>query len=126
MDKWAEISDLIGKTLTAITVHDNEEIRFQCADGTEYQMYHDQGCCEHVSIDDIDGDIQRLVGQEVIIADERWSCENPPNGYDAGDSFTWTFYTLRTNLDSVTIRWFGTSSGYYSEAVDFVQIVGRE
>lgn len=120
MDKVVNFSSLVGKTITAISVA-SDEIRFQCADGSEYLMWHDQECCEWVSVDDIDGDIQRLIGQEIVVAEERESRDNPPNSYDEEDSFTWTFYVLRTNLDSVTIRWFGTSNGYYSESVAFTQ-----
>lgn len=85
-------------------------------------MTDEQHCCESVAIEDIDGDIQRLVGQRIAVAECRESGDDPPDATYIGESFTWTFYVLRTNLDSVTIRWFGTSNGYYSEHVSFRRI----
>lgn len=125
--KPVPFATLEGKTIQSIQVgkflqYEMDEIRFRCTDGSEYRMYHQQDCCENVSIEDIDGDIQRLIGQQIVVAEERTSNENPPLAMDADDSFTWTFYVLRTNLDSVTIRWFGTSNGYYSETVSFQQV----
>ena len=120
--KTVPFATLVGKTIVAVRVNLDDEIRLRCADGNLFRMYHRQSCCESVNIEDIDGDIQRLVGQEIVVAEERQSHDNPPPAGYVSASFTWTFYVLRTNLDSVTIRWFGTSNGYYSETVDFEQI----
>lgn len=124
--KWEdrrEVSDLVGLTLSAVDRIGSEEIRFTVDDGRVYTMFHDQDCCESVEIDDIVGDLSDLVGSPVLIAEERNSPDTPrinpecPGWTD--DSFTWTFYEIATNKGSVTIKWCGSSNGYYSESVDF-------
>ncbi len=117
-------SDLEGKVISNIEQHDmhGDSIFIECTDGSEYLMKHEQDCCESVDIYDIDGDLQRLVGQKIISAYENSSSDDPDNVdvyKECRESFTWTFYVIRTNIDSVTIRWYGTSNGYYSESVDF-------
>ena len=133
------IEQLLGKTLTSVVIKnaDNDEIIFTVDDGTEYKMYHRQDCCESVSIDDINGDLNDLVGSPILVAEENSSSEHTPeqlaekekkkleegdNYYDYEDSFTWTFYKLATIKGYVDIRWYGTSNGYYSESVDLVKV----
>lgn len=119
----AEFKDLVGKTIVDIQGLEkgSDEVVFVCSDGSKYKMYHEQDCCECVDIDDVIGDVEDLIGSEILIAEENSnSGENPKETYDY--SFTWTFYKLATQKGYVDIRWYGTSNGYYSERVSFVKI----
>jgi hypothetical protein len=114
------VADLIGKTLVRVERQGDDAIEFQDADGTLYRMWHSQHCCENVTVDDIAGDLNDLVGTPILKAEESTS-ETTPEGLEArgGESETWTFYHLATINGYVTIRWYGESNGYYSESVDF-------
>jgi hypothetical protein len=121
--KYKNVSDLLGKTLTSV-IADSDEITFVTSEGTTYKMYHAQDCCEHVYIDSIVGDLQDLVGHPILLAEEVTS-EDYQAGQEKSDwdgSFTWTFYKFATIKGYVDIRWFGSSNGYYSESVDFVEV----
>jgi len=115
-------SELTGKTLKSIE-KTSDTMDFKTVDGEHYRLYHSQGCCESVSIEDVCGDLDDLIESPLLLAEESTSGENPEGvTKDYQDSFTWTFYKLATIKGSVTIRWYGSSNGYYSESVDFLKV----
>ena len=95
---------------------DGDEILFEFKNGENIKMYHSQDCCETVSIEDINGDknLEEAIFYEIL---EKECDKEALNDYD--ESFTWTFYTIRTSKGYLDIRWYGTSNGYYSESVEF-------
>lgn len=136
---YLNVNVLLGKVLTEI--QDNKSmIIFHCESGEVYKMFHEQGCCETVEIEDIEGDLRDLIGNPILMAEEvtneefvsafnaRFSKKNEwdeyvdENGERKPDSFTWTFYKFATIKGYVTVRWFGESNGYYCERVDFMLI----
>lgn len=130
-DAIPNFEDLVGKTLRSVTKEKDELIRFESNDGTVYDMFHCQCCCEHVYIESVIGDLDDLVGTPILVAEEATSRKLPgpevePDVDDyVAESQTWTFYKLRTIKGSVDIRWYGTSNGYYSESVNFYRLAQR-
>lgn len=51
---------MLGETIFKIE-HDDDFIKFYTFNGL-WEMYHDQDCCESVTIDDINGDLDDLIG----------------------------------------------------------------
>lgn len=120
-----KLDELLDKELVKIEVSsDKDEILFTCNTGERFRMYHEQDCCELVQLEDICGDLNDLIGSPIIIALES-SANNSDHDVPSiknDDSFTWTFYNLATIKGHVTLRWYGGSSGYYSEEVQFEQV----
>ncbi len=112
----AGIADLIGKHIFNVERIGDEELHFHCLSGERYRMVYHQDCCASCSIEDICGDLDDLLGY-VLDAREEHSDNFDPTR-DA-ESQTWTFYIIQTNKGAVTIRWYGSSNGYYSETASF-------
>jgi len=115
---------LLGKTLTRCECADHpayDAIVFECTDGSRYRMFHWQDCYEDVSIEDICGDLACLVGSPIVQADESTNEDNPKTEWE--DDFLWTFYRIATAAyGGVTIRWYGSSNGYYSMSVGLYEM----
>lgn len=121
---YKEFRELVGKTLVSVETNmDMDQITFITDVGEKFLMYHEQDCCEGVSIEDINGNLEDLLGTPILVAEESTSEENPAGiEIEYQDSFTWTFYKLATINGYVDIRWYGGSNGDYSEDVSFKQI----
>ncbi len=124
-----EYTEVIGKTIISLEINNfKDEILFIFGDETKYKMSHCQGCCEEVTIEDINGDIQDLIGNPLLMAEEELFHQHLVTNKDDApkedyhESHTWTFYKFATIKGSVTIRWYGHSNGCYSELVNFEKI----
>lgn len=119
MSKFVDISTLLGRTLRSVTRHGDESMTFEDATGRRWKMHHRQNCCETVYVEDVCGDLSDLEGSPIRLAEEVVDISCGGMGMNNASSFTWTFYKLATAKGYVTIRWYGTSNGHYSEMVDF-------
>ena len=118
-----EFADLKGRCLSRAE-QDGEELRLYLSENNYVRFYHDQDCCESVEIEDVCGDLRDLVGEPLTEAEEVQGYHGPDLDHE---SYTWTFYRFATRRGAVTVRWLGTSNGYYSErvSVSVVSQIGR-
>jgi hypothetical protein len=119
--------NMIGRVMVSVKNLSDDRLVFVSDGGINFTFYHQGDCCESVYIEDVCGDLNDLVGSPILVAEEVSSSDigfdeskTPCGGTEA--SFTWTFYRFATIKGSVTVRWFGTSNGYYSEGVSYIEI----
>lgn len=116
-----DFSILKGKTLISIEGEEgDDQMVFNTDDGEQYRLKYYQDCCAHCDIEDIVGDLSDLIGNPLLLAEEVQGDAGPLYDYD--DSFTWVYYKLDTIKGGVTLRWYGSSNGYYSEAATFERL----
>ena len=119
VDTQKGMAQMLGKTFVKVTGSvDSDEMLFETAQGERFMFAHQQDCCERVDINDIVGDLQDLVGEPLLLAEEVQG-ETPLDFNEREyESVTWTFYKFATRKGYVDVRWLGESNGYYSEGVD--------
>jgi len=134
---YVNMQDLEGLIFLTVTVLGDDVLQIETGDAT-YRMYHEQDCCENVYLDEVIGDLDDLIGTPILTARESSDSDRnealqlllDPEEYvmyklktfaepapPCDESETWTFYEFRTIKGSVTLRWYGSSNGYYSESV---------
>lgn len=98
----------------------SDEVIFICKDNYAVKMYHEQDCCESVYLDSADS----IDNNDDVYTDCNWCIMEIVDNVNWGaksewtESCTWTFYKMKTDKGYDTLRWYGESSGYYSEKVD--------
>lgn len=98
-DSFVDFSQLLGKTLVDIQGAEvgNDEIIFTCSDGTKYQLFHLQDCCESVYIEDICGDVNCLLNRPITMAEDiSDECSEMEPVERCHESYNWTWYKLGT------------------------------
>lgn len=119
-----EFDKLVGLTLLEVRRGDykgNDALFFVADNGMTMRMSHEQDCCENVWIEDINGDLSDLIGTPIREAYQE-SATGRSMEWEVRD---WTFYRIRANKGSVTLRWAGESD-YYSTDVHCEWIPSNE
>lgn len=110
---------LIGKKFDRVYQSEydgNDAIYFE-NENEAFVLTHTQDCCEDVYIDDLGGDLDDLIGNELNIAE----CVYQYGDTDYG-TYTWSFIKFATIKGYVDIKFYGSSNGYYSEAASVYEI----
>ena len=116
----AKIKDMVGKVFTRVSGRVGDGVMVFENATERFVFFHSQNCCESVDINDITGDLEDLVGEPLLIAEEVSGATEPD--VEHRESYTYTFYKFATRRGYVDVRWLGESNGYYSEGVS----LGRE
>lgn len=107
------VNEMQDQTFTSVKQVGYDQIHFQ-NDKVRYILYHDQDCCESVTVEEIIGDLEDLENLPLLISREDTNADGPELDEE---SYQWTFYNFATYKGYVTIRFLGVSNGYYSEEV---------
>lgn len=118
-----DINQIIGKTMRSVEQTGKESITFVDESGARWSMHYEPDCCASCEIEDVVGDLQDLVGSPIVMAEVATNSTDEPSKSDEHpESYTWTFYKFATAKGYVTVRWYGSSNGYYSETASFRRI----
>lgn len=113
------LNELVGKKVCEMKGQIKDQdflIKTEC--GYTFNFYHNQDCCESVYLENIIGDINDILGHEIILAQEEINNDEiQDSDVFNQDSFTWTYYRLASEKGLVVLRFYGTSNGYYSEGI---------
>lgn len=148
----AEVEDLVGMTILEIIglKSGSDTVKFVTSEGRTFQMHYYQDCYANCTVEDVIGDINDLIGVPLTMAElvisgepdastiterkadyEKRKAEKGEDFYSYGptpengwkdESETWSFYKFATVKGYVTIRWYGSSNGYYSETTTFEEL----
>jgi hypothetical protein len=126
MEEFKKFEDLKGQTIISynlIKADDSakiyqDELHLHCESGKTLILTHQEQCCEHVYVEDICGDFSSIMNTPVLKASvvTQDGAYNDDPCYD--EETLWTFYNVSTLTGDMTIRWLGSSNGYYSVEVD--------
>jgi hypothetical protein len=113
----------VAYALRQLEYKNAEALIFETVESEYYVFVHLFECCEDVYIEDIQGDLEDLVGGPLLLAQEYTSeTFQGPDSHDHKGFEVWTFYHFATHKGRVTVRWFGSSNGWYSMKVSLLQL----
>jgi len=118
--QYCQIEDMVGLVFTRV-VSNSESVTFYLTQDDYFVLKHLQNCCECVWLEDVCGDLTDLENTPMVVAEE---LSSHPDYQDENTDYgiqEWTFYNFRTNKGTVSLRFCGTSNGYYSVGVNVLR-----
>lgn len=116
------LSELEGEVISSVVgAEEGWETIITTESGKVIQIYHQQDCCEQVSIED--SEVDDIVGGYCHFAgfvDGETPAKDFHDDYYYDNSQTWSFLKIETSKGSIWQRWLGESNGWYSESVDIL------
>lgn len=109
----AILEEIVGAKILGFVHGRGEYAALYTTKGIVY-FRHEIDCCEHVVIDGIDGWTDAAIGETIVSASERIV----EHGIFGDEHLTSTFYTVESNSLDLSMKWQGSSNGFYSETVD--------
>ena len=120
-EMWKEIkslNDLVGLTIKSVSGCHKGSDTFTIEFENGYSIvFHYPYTYSNVEIDDVNGDVQGMVGNELLGIE----CVTnvPVDPETAVEYKQWTFYKFKTIDGYVDVKWYGSSNGYYSVSVNW-------
>ena len=114
-----DFSDLVGHLLFAVHADRQADTVSLVTTAGVVTMRHDQDCCEGVILSEVSGEGAHP-GVVIRLAEDRTTGgdHSSPSPWGADeDSWTATWYAIRTDGDDIDAHWQGAYNGYYLEHV---------
>lgn len=117
--------DIKGMVFESVTLDSDLRVIFKPkSEDFQIVLYHSPDCCETVNIDDVCGDLHDLEDTEILSAIRTHMDLTPSDPgadirHDQEDNY---YFKIDTAKGSVTIRWYGSSNGWYSTEVECVKL----
>jgi hypothetical protein len=119
-----DITELQGEVLTHIDVDESKgKVLLTTQKGRQILLHHIQDCCEHVYIENIEGEWLKLLGKPLQVASGKEEDCSPESREGSG---TRTTFKFKVDNETVVCKWVGESNGYYSESVNIEDITQKE
>lgn len=113
-----KLTDLRGRVLAGVIAGVGDlSMDFVLVDGTRCCLVDGElgsGNDVQINVEEVHGDLEDLLGTPLLEVEEETGERLPGE-----ENVTWTFYRFATLKGRVTVRFFGTSNGYYSEVAEF-------
>jgi hypothetical protein len=115
------LGSCVGRTVRSAKIKNANALYLTFTDGLNVVLRHERNCCEQVDILDQWGDVEDIVGGQVVTFEARTRGYKPSKrsrGKTPRAEKNYTFYEVRTTRGDLTLRWGHTNDNtHYGEEI---------